>query len=107
MTIDYTVCGQVRIKMMSYIEGIITSFNKADLKGKGTKLGTATNNLFVVNEDCKKLKQDKVVEFHHLVANTLYATKKSRPDTCTAIAFMTIMVSVPNKGDCVKLVHLI
>ena len=77
------------------------------MRGKGTELGAATNNIFVVNEDCRKLKQEKVVEFHNIVENTLYATNKSRPDTFTAITFMTILVSVPDKGDCVKLVHLI
>ena len=78
--------------MMSYIEDIITAFDKADLKRKGTKSSDAPNKLFMINQDCKKLDQDKVMEFHNLVAQNLYATKKERPDNCTAIKFITTMV---------------
>jgi hypothetical protein len=46
------------------------------------------------------------VEFHNLVAKTLYATKRARPDTCTAIAFLTMTVREPDKDDWTKLVHL-
>jgi hypothetical protein len=46
------------------------------------------------------------VEFHNLVAKTLYATKRARPDTCTAIAFLTTRVREPDKDDWTKLVHL-
>ena len=81
MTIYYTVHGKVRITMLSYIEYIITAFKNAYSKWKGTKSSAAPNNIFVVNKDCKKLDQEKVVEFHNLVANNLYDTKKARYDT--------------------------
>jgi hypothetical protein len=41
-----------------------------------------------------------------LVAKTLYATKQARPDTCTAIAFLTMRVQVLDKDDWNKVVHL-
>jgi hypothetical protein len=66
----------------------------------------APDSIFKVDESCEKLKQDKAVEFHNLVAKTLYSTKRSRPDTCTAIAFMTTRVRAPDKDDWNKLVHL-
>ena len=69
MTLDYTACGQVRIKILSYIEEIITSLDKAYSKGKVTESSTATNNISVANEDRKKLDQEKVVEFQNLVEN--------------------------------------
>jgi hypothetical protein len=59
-----------------------------------------------VDENCEKLKQDKAVEFHNLVAKTLYSTKRARPDTCTAITFLTTRVRAPDKEDWNKLVHL-
>ena len=68
MTLDYTVCGQVIITMISYIEDILSEIDRADPKGNGTNASAATNDLFVVNKYCKKLKQNKVVEFHNLVA---------------------------------------
>jgi hypothetical protein len=40
------------------------------------------------------------------VAKTLYATKLARPDTCTAIAFLTKRVQAPDKDDWNKLTHL-
>jgi hypothetical protein len=62
--------------------------------------------LFKVNKDHKKLQPEKAVEFHNLVAKTLYATKRARPDTCAAIAFLTTRVQAPNKDDWNKLDHL-
>jgi hypothetical protein len=53
-----------------------------------------------------KLAQNKAVEFHNLVAKTLYSTKWARPDTCTAIVFLTTRVREPDKDDWNKLVHL-
>jgi hypothetical protein len=36
MTLDYTVCGQVKITMFDYIDEILTVFDKAEPKGGGT-----------------------------------------------------------------------
>ena len=59
MNIDYTVLGQARITMLTYIKEILTTFEKEDPKWKGIKSSTAPNNIFVVNEDCKKQDQEK------------------------------------------------
>ena len=99
MTLDYTVCGHVRITMTSYIEEILYPFDKANPEGDGTNSSNTPNNFFVVNKDCKKLSQSKVVEFHNLVENTLYTTKRARPDTFTAIAFLTTRVYAPGEDD--------
>ena len=50
MTPDYTFCGQAKITMFSYIEKILTTFDKSDLKGKVTKSREFTNNIFVVKK---------------------------------------------------------
>ena len=106
MTLDYTVSGQVKITMTDYIGEILSAFDKADPKGRGTKSSAASENLFKIDEDCEKLQPKKAVEFHNLVAKTLYATKRARPDTCTAIAFLTTRVRAPDKDDWKKLSHL-
>ena len=106
MTLDYTVSGQVKITMTDYIGEILSAFDKADPKGRGTKSSAASKNLFKIDEDCEKLQPKKAVEFHNLVAKTLYATKRARPDTCTAIAFLTTRVRAPDKDDWKKLSHL-
>jgi len=106
MQLDYSVRGQVKITMQQYIEEILAAFEKADPKETGTKDSAAPPNLFTVDEDCEKLPPTRVVEFHNLVAKMLYATKRARPDTCTAIAFLTTRVRAPDKDDWAKLVHL-
>ena len=42
----YTARGKVSITIFSYIEDILTVFDKADPKGKGTKSSATTNNIF-------------------------------------------------------------
>jgi len=106
MTLDYSVRGQVKISMFDYVDEILAAFDKAEPKGGGTKSSAAPENLFTVNEDCEKISQDKVVQFHNLVAKTLYATKRARPDTCTAIAYLTTRVREPDTDDWKKLCHM-
>jgi hypothetical protein len=106
MTLDYSVPGQVKIAMLYYVDEILAAFDKAEPKGVGTKTSAAPDSLFKVDEDCEKLAQAKAMEFHNLVAKTVYATKRARPDTCTAIAFLTTRVREPDKDDWTKLVHL-
>jgi hypothetical protein len=106
MTLDYTIRGQVNISMFDYVDEIINAFDKAEPKGGGTKSSAASDYLFKVNEVCEKLPPDKAVEFHNLVAKTLYATKQARPNTCTAIAFLTTRVQAPDKDNWNKRVHL-
>jgi hypothetical protein len=106
MTLDYTVRGQVKITMFNYVDKILTAFEKAEPKGGGTKTSAAPGSILKVDQNCEKLKQDKAVEFHNLVAKTLYFTKRARPDTCAAIAFLTTRVRAPDKDDLNKLVHL-
>jgi hypothetical protein len=106
MTLDYSVPGQVKITMLDYVDDILAAFDKAEPKCRGTKTSAAPYSLFKVDEDCEKLAQAKAVEFHNLVAKTLYATKQARPDTCSAIAFLTTRVREPDKDDWTKLVHL-
>jgi hypothetical protein len=96
----------IKISMFDYVDEILTAFDKAEPKGGGTKSSAAPDSLLKVNESCDKLEQDKAVEFHNLVVNTLYATKRARPDTCTIITFLTVRVREPDKDDWIKLVHL-
>jgi hypothetical protein len=61
--------------MFNYINKIINVFDKAESNGCGTKSSAAPDNLLKVEVDCEKLQPEKAVEFHNLVAKTLYATK--------------------------------
>ena len=90
MTIIYTVRGHVQIVMFDYIKEIITAFDKAELNRASMKSHMAPVNLFHVNSDCVKLSPEKHAQFYNLVAKILYTTKRTRPDTCTAVAFLII-----------------
>ena len=90
MDLDYSVRDQVKISMFDYINEILAAFDTVEPKGAGTKRSAAPENIFMVNEDCKKNLSDKTVQlFHNLAAKTLYSTKRARPDTCTSISFLT------------------
>jgi hypothetical protein len=106
MTLEYSVPGKVKITMLNYINDILAAFDKAEPKGGGTKTSSAPDSLSKVDEDCEKLTQATAVEFHNLVAKTVYATKRERPETCIAITFLTTRVREPDKDDWTKLVHL-
>jgi hypothetical protein len=54
----------------------------------------------------EKLLKAVSADFHTIVAKTLYATKRARPNTCLAIAFLTMRVRVPGTNDWEKLCHL-
>ena len=66
----------------------------------------APDDLLKVNEDAVKLKQAKAKRFHIIVAMMLYVTKRARPDTALAIAFLTMRVREPDEDDWRKLGHL-
>jgi hypothetical protein len=78
--------------MFDYVDKIINAFDKAEPKRGGTKSSAAPDDLFKVDKDREKLPREKAIEFHNLVAKTLYATKRARPNTCTAIAFLMTRV---------------
>ncbi len=69
-------------------------------------MSAAPDNLFVVNEDCKKLSNEAAAAFHTIVAKALYVTKRARVDISLAIAFLTRRVRSPNIVDWEKLHHL-
>ncbi len=106
MVLDYTTPGQVAINMFDFLDELVVTFEKAEPNGAGIKATAAPSNLFKVNEDCIKLRPLKAVQFHNLVAKTLYATKRARPDTCTSVSFLTTRVRAPDTDDWTKLVHL-
>jgi hypothetical protein len=105
MTLDYNVRGQLSVTMFDHLDDILTVFEKIEPNGDGTKTSAAPTNLFTVNEDCEKLPDGKAVEFHNVVAKTLFVTKRARPDTCTPIAFLTTRVREPDTDNWKKMVN--
>ncbi len=115
MLLDFSHKGQCRVSMYDYVDSILEAFDSAIRRyndgylkvGKcHSKLSAAPDNLFVVNEDCKKVSDEVAAAFHTIVAKTLYVTKQARPDTSLAIAFLTTRVRDPDTDDWEKLCHL-
>jgi hypothetical protein len=55
---------------------------------KGTKSCAAPKDLFCVDSDSPKLDRKRSKFFHSIMAKILFATKRARPDTATAIAYL-------------------
>lgn len=106
MTLDYSENGVVKVSMLKYIAESLAEFEKIMPNEKGTKSSAAPTDLFVVDDKCAKLSKDKAEKFHSLVAKILFATKRARPDTGTAISFLMTRTAEPNKDDWNKLAHL-
>jgi hypothetical protein len=84
---------------LDYIDSILVDFSKSAPKDDGVKVTAAPKDLFVVDEDCEKLNSTQSKEFHHLVAKTLLATKRARPDTGTSVSLFSTRVQGPDKDD--------
>ena len=106
MTLDFATPKQVKVTMFDYVQEILAAFDAADPKATGIKSSAAPEELFRVKENCEKLDPTMAKAFHNLVAKTLYTTKRARPDTSTAIAFLTTRVREPDMDDWAKLTHL-
>ena len=89
MTLDFTTPGQVKVSMFDFVDDLLRDYKKAAPEEHGTKTSAAPRNLFVVDDDCEKLDKKKAEQFHHLVAKTLFATKRAWPDTGTAVSFLS------------------
>ena len=100
MSLDFSHVNQCRITMIDYVDEIVAAYDKAlnELddgftlvfkKGNRSKSSAAPDDLFVVDEDAEKLSEEGQTAFHHLVAKTLYISKRARPDLS---AFLTTRV---------------
>jgi hypothetical protein len=115
MSLDFSVKGQCCVMMHNYPDGILEAFNSAVKEhGNGfitvgkqrSKTSAAPDNLFVINKVCENVSEAASVAFQMLVAKNLYVTKRARPDTSLAIAFLTKRVRAPDRDDWEKLCHL-
>ena len=105
MTLDYSREGACKITMFENMKAILETFDKIDTKAKGTKKSTSQSNLFTVKEDCKKNNKGRSEQLHSIVAQVLFTTKRTRPDTGTSVSFLTTLVIAPDQENWLKLAH--
>jgi hypothetical protein len=113
MTLNYEYSGEVRVSMINYVQEVIEAFNKAKLKfnegfvevkpkkrsRSSSQITAAPKNLFVVNEECEKLNDTDRESLHSIVQKMLYVAKRARPDTMTAMSFLTKRVKNPDQDE--------
>ena len=103
MTLDYTTKGKVRIDMKDYIRKILNDVEHLTDGWEGKAITSATENLFKISYDSKKLSKPEADSFHHVVAQLLFLCKRERPDIQNAVAFLTTWVKQPVMDDLQKL----
>jgi hypothetical protein len=106
MDLDYSEPGLCKVSMIDYIQEVLDLFEKVAPGAKGTKSSAAPSDLFVVEEGDKELDPKRAEQFHSITAKMLFATKRARQDTGTAVAYLTTRVRNPTEGDWKKLCHL-
>ena len=103
MNLDYTESGLVKVSMESYVKEIIEEFPEEITKAAKT---CASDHLFRVNAEGKKLEMRRAELFHRYVAKLLFISKRGRPDIQTAVAFLTTRVQSPDEDDWKKLIRM-
>ena len=106
MTIDFLDIDKVKITMYNYIDEMISELPTKMICESATP---ASNHLFKIrkdNDDDQLLTPELLEEFHHLIAKTLFLSKRARPNLQTAVAFLTTKVKAPNNDDRKKLAKL-
>jgi hypothetical protein len=117
MTLDFSTKRQVKISMTDYVSEIVEAWDKAELEANDgfiekkvrksrNRTSAAPEDLFKIDEDAAKLPKVQATKFHNIVAKALYISKRARPDTSLAIAFLTTRVREPDVDDWKKLKHL-
>jgi hypothetical protein len=103
MDFDFATKGQVAVGMTDYMMRVIKEFPE-DL-GNATAPTPAQEFLFKVRpeDEAKKLPEKQAAQYHHVVAQLLFASTRVRRDIQTAVAFLTTRVKAPDEDDWGKL----
>ena len=105
MKFDFSVDGYVSLDMCDYISAMVDDF-PAEFKIKGTAPTPAASDL-LQKGDSEPIDKFRKETFHTFVAKGLYACKRARPDTNTAISILSGRTQNPNEEDWEKLIHFL
>ena len=98
MTFDFSVSGRVMVNQEGYISELVAS---EDLK-RPVKT-PATADLFEVDPDSPRLDKHGSENFHSVTAKLLFLSKRTRPEICVAVSFLTSRVQESTEQDMGKL----
>jgi hypothetical protein len=98
---DFSEPGKVVMSMEDYISNLLEETPDDQIKGMASS--PASNHLFDVNSNCKKLASNTAVIYPHLTAKLLYLSKHTRPDILTSVSFLCTRVQTPDDDNWKKL----
>ncbi len=104
MTFDYSFTKEVRINMWDYLRKLIQEFPE---EITGVCATPASDHLFKVQEDGRKLSKELAEIFHHTVYQLLFAANRARRDIQMAVSYLTTWVKAPDQDDWGKLVRVL
>ncbi len=96
MTFDYSLTKEVRINMWDYLKKILKEFPE---EITGVCATSASDHLFKVQEDGRKLSKELPEVFHHTVYQLLFVANRARGDVQMAVLFLTTQVKAPDQDD--------
>ncbi len=104
MTFNYSFTKEVRINMWDYLRKVIKEFSEEIM---GVCATSASDHLFKVQEDRRKLSKELVGVFHHTVYQLLFVANRARHDIQMAALFLTTWVKAPDQDYWGKLVRVL
>ena len=109
MILDCSTPGVVKVKMTDAINEMLQDFpHKSQfLTGRKKPSTPATEWLFKVNPNGKKLDKNMRETFHTCVAKCSFTTKRMRADIQVAVAFLCTRVREPDQDDWNKLIRML
>jgi len=90
--------------MWDYLRKVIKEFPNEII---GVCAIPASDHLFKVQEDGRKLSKEVAEVFYHTVYQLLFAANRARRDLQTAVLFLTTRVKAPDQDDRGKLVRVL
>ena len=88
MEFEFKKNGTVNVDMTKYMKKMVNAFEKKDVLSKAAPTPASTD-LFANDEKSPKIDKEMKEDFHMFVAHSLFACKRARPDTATAILILT------------------
>ena len=104
MSMDFSVKGEVAVTQRGFTDEMLGGCGIDLTKGATTP---ASDSLFVTREDAGKATEEEATWFHRLTAQMLYLSKRTRPETLTAVAFLVTRVTKCDQDDMAKLRRLL
>ena len=98
MTLDFSKSGEAKITMEGYTSDLL---DFANITGKAAT--PALPDLFEIDEKSVALSGEAKEHFHSLTAKLLYLAKRTRPELCPLVSFLTTRVQCSTAQDMAKL----